>query len=134
MGVRRSYGRGRHKRRECHARDRTKATAPSCIAPYMPPSWGRGMAETHQNNTTELSALAELFRFRFRSLLPRLLHTHGTTTSWLTTSLTPHLSTTTGRISPGEMNAQLASYLRAAWRHLASRHEVPWEMLAEAPS
>ena len=32
---------------------------------------------------------------------------------------------TTGRISPGE-NAQLASYLRAAWRHLASRHEVTW--------
>ena len=31
----------------------------------------------------------------------------------------------TGRISPGE-NAQLASYLRAAWRHLASRHEVTW--------
>ena len=77
-------------------------------------------ARKHTNNTAELSALAELFRSLLHTA-PRPAGSRGV----VRTDSEYAMACATGRISPGE-NAQLASYLRAAWRHLASRHEVTW--------
>ena len=77
-------------------------------------------ARKHTNNTAELSALAELLRSLLHTA-PRPAGSRGV----VRTDSEYAMACATGRISPGE-NAQLASYLRAAWRHLASRHEVTW--------
>ena len=77
-------------------------------------------ARKHTNNTAELSALAELFRSLLHTA-PQPAGSRGV----VRTDSEYAMACATGRISPGE-NAQLASYLRAAWRHLASRHEVTW--------